>query len=91
MPFVKKTNTAVEGNLIMYIELDEEFNELKKIELVGQALLGYASQSVEFNGTTLANTPLLSISELNAIDEMSAVVISKEEFYSIWDQVILVE
>ncbi|MES2645498.1 MAG: hypothetical protein V4717_01385 [Bacteroidota bacterium] len=86
-----KTVSKHDKNLIMYMEVDENFIELKKIELVENDLLGYASQDVEFNGTSLASTPLLSISEINAIENISAVKISREEFYSLWDRVILTD
>jgi hypothetical protein len=90
MKFRKVIDTSEkEFEMVIYLETNEENIEVRKIELSNGSLIGYADQEAGFNGTVLIETPLLSNNEINAIPGMSAVKITREEFESIWERVII--
>lgn len=67
-----------------YFELDDDFNELKKIEIYKNGLVGYADKENEINGTIVSEEKIPSSDEISKQKEFILVEITKEEFYKIY-------
>ncbi|MEO7045304.1 MAG: hypothetical protein ABI091_08320 [Ferruginibacter sp.] len=89
MKYIKTTSSNnLEIFLEFFLEVDEKYLEKRKIELADGNLLGFAGGDIEFNGTTLAKEPLLTLVEINALPNIKAQEIDKEEFEDLWNRVM---
>lgn len=89
MKNLKVTDSSeTDSECILYFELDDSSYELRKIELVNGALLGFAGADINFNGTELSQSQLFSLEEINDMAGMKAIEIDEAEFEDIWQQVL---
>jgi len=73
---------------IIYAELDDEGYEKRKIEIYKNGRIGYATQSSEIGGSILSEHPYPPVEEITTNPEFIPVKISKEEFESIWNEIV---
>ncbi|MFZ5968241.1 MAG: DUF6881 domain-containing protein [Bacillota bacterium] len=71
--------------ITIYSEIDEQRNEVRKIELFKAGKIGYATEEVEFGGSGLSECPLPEIEEIAADPQFKPVEITKEEFEEVWN------
>jgi len=83
---IDKSDVEVEG--VLYMEIDNNSFEVRKVELYNGALLGFAGSDINFNGTELYKTQLFEEAEINNIKGMKAIKIEKADFEAIWQQAI---
>jgi hypothetical protein len=74
--------------ILFYSELDNERNEIRKIEVYRDDSFGLADANFEFGGTKLGLEPVPPIAEINSESEFLAQIISKEEFEEVWAEYI---
>lgn len=70
--------------ILFYSELDNNRNEIRKIEIYRDDSFGLADSTFEFGGAKLGLAPVPSIEEINSELEFLAQIISKEEFDDVW-------
>lgn len=68
----------------IYSELDNDLNELRKVEIYKNNTIGYAFDDIEYNGTQLSIESLPTIEEISLDKQFEPSYISKEEFEKIW-------
>ncbi len=68
----------------IYSEIDEQRNEIRKIELFRDGKVGYATEEVEFGGSGLSECPLPEIEEIAADLQFKPIEITSEEFEEVW-------
>lgn len=73
--------------IIIYSELNEDRNEIKKVEIYRDGMMGYACQDVSVNGSALSECEIPELSEINADPQFEGIEIHKEEFEAIWKKV----
>jgi hypothetical protein len=78
-------NHADEPSTI-YSELDGVGNEVRKVEEYRTGHLDLADVTTETGTTTLSESPIPSLNEINAQPEFEARAIRKEEFEAIWQR-----
>lgn len=74
--------------IILYSELDKEMNEIRKVEVYRNNVLGFAYKNISVNGTFLSKTKIIELSEINKDAQFLASEIKKEEFELIWRKAI---
>lgn len=72
--------------ILTYHELDDNRNELRKIEIYKDESFGLADLTFEFGGARLGLEPVPTIDEINSDPEFVAQVINKEEFDEVWEE-----
>lgn len=75
----------------IYSEIDDQRNEVRKIELFRDDKIGYATEKVEFGGCRLSECPIPEIEEIAANPEFKPIEISKEEFEEIWQSKVKIK
>lgn len=70
--------------IIIYSEIDDKFNETRKVEIYRNNKVGYADFNVEFGGTRLSEEPLPSLQEIALDKQFKPTEIDKQEFEKIW-------
>ncbi len=68
----------------IYSEIDEQRNEVRKIELFRDNKIGYATKNIEFGGSCLSKYPIPEIEEIALDPQFKPVEISKDEFEKVW-------
>ena len=71
--------------VLMYSELDEKRNEIRKVEIYRDGIMGYAQNDVSMNGTFLSKTEIPELSAINKDIQFEGVEIKKDEFDMIWE------
>lgn len=74
--------------LDFYIEVDDAYMEIRKIELADGGILGFANSEISCRGTVLAATPLLPVEELALAPNVDVKIIDKQVFDAMWSQVV---
>lgn len=69
----------------MWSELDEQSNELRKIEVYTSGKLGYACGKEKANGSKLSIEPLPNLEEINNAPQFKGKEVSKTDFERMWD------
>lgn len=71
--------------VLMYSELDENRNEIRKVEIYRDGIMGYAWKDISMNGTTLSESEIPELSVINKDIQFEGVGIIKDEFDIIWE------
>lgn len=74
--------------ILMFSELDDDRNEIRKVEVYKKGLLGYACEDRNKAGTLLSECELPELSVINEDIQFEGVEIKKDEFEKIWKQAI---
>ena len=69
-------------------ELDEQRNEMRKLEFFRNGTVGFASIKVAKKGTMLSVEPIPPLSEINAQREFVGKLMASEIFEALWVQPI---
>lgn len=75
----------IDDPIKFYMELDEDRNQLRVIEVYEDNKIAYASLSKEYN-TFLAKEKYPTIEELNSMEEFKGSYITKDEFEDLWNK-----
>jgi hypothetical protein len=70
--------------ICVYVEVDSELYERRKIELYQDNVVGYADDYQEIGRTGLSDRPLPSFEELKGIIKSPITKISIEQFEEVW-------
>jgi len=70
--------------ILLYSELDDGRNEIRKIEVYRDDSFGIASKDFEFGGTLLGLEPVPSIDEIKDDAQFVPYLIDGDEFEDIW-------
>lgn len=73
--------------VVIYSELDDVRNELRKIEIYREGTVGYATPEIE-QGTGLSKEPLPAFDEINSDPQFNLIEISREEFLAAWERFV---
>lgn len=74
---------------LLLSELDEQQNEVRKIEIFPNGKVGYASSGIEVGGTRLSIEPIPDLSEIASDPQFKPRYISKEEFEKFWNENVI--
>lgn len=74
--------------ILMLSELDDDRNEIRKVEVYRGDLLGYACEDRNKNGTLLSECELPELSVINEDIQFEGVEIEKEEFEKVWKKAL---
>ena len=69
--------------------MDDERNELRKVEVYADGKVGYATAQVEVGDTRLSLYPLPELEEIAIDPEFRPKEISKEEFDIVWIEKVI--
>jgi hypothetical protein len=72
--------------VIIYSEIDNERNEIRKVELFRDGKAGYAINDIEFGGSGLSECPLPELEEIASDQQFKPFEITKEEFETVWSE-----
>ncbi|MCT8978822.1 hypothetical protein N4T77_19780 [Clostridium sp. CX1] len=70
--------------IIIYSEIDDKYNEIRKVEIYRDNKIEYADLNTEFGGTRLSEEPLLTLSETASDNQFKPMEIGKREFEKVW-------
>ncbi len=73
---------------LLFLEIDDMRNEIRKDEVFRDELMGYAEGEISKNGTFLSECEIPELSMINEDAKFEGVEISEEEFESIWEKAI---
>ena len=87
MNFIKiyTKNPLPDEPMWVYIEIDEQRYEIRKVEIFADHGVSYAEENEETGDTWLSPLPLGDLAEINANPEFAATEIAQEEFDRVWD------
>lgn len=90
MRYLVISTTKDQSVFNVFLELDNNNMEQRKIEIINKEILGFACKEFSYRRTFLADTSLLSNEEL--LNEVNAKLfeIDQEGFEAYWNQVITV-
>lgn len=74
--------------ILMYSELDENRNEIRKVEIYRGGMMGYAWRDISMNGTFLSESEIPELDTINKDIQFEGVGIRKDEFDIIWKKAI---
>jgi hypothetical protein len=72
--------------VLLYSEIDNDRNEIRKIEVYKDDSFGLATKNYEFGGTRLSLEPIPKIDEIAEDTQFITKTISKKEFDTIWHE-----
>jgi hypothetical protein len=75
----------------IYSEIDEQRNEVRKIELFRDGKIGYATETVEFGGCGLSECPIPEIEEIATNPQFKPIEITREEFEEVWQSKVKIK
>ncbi len=78
-------NLSDEPELIVS-ELDNDRNEIRKVEIFKNNRKGYADKDNSVNGSCLSEIPIPIVEEINSDNQFMAKEISRERFEEIWNE-----
>lgn len=85
---VRWLHQKIEEPILLYSALDEERNELRKVELFSDGRAGFAGPSLEYGGTRLGVVPLPTFDEINADPQFEMSIIPADDFDVVWHKVL---
>ncbi|MDE5778946.1 MAG: hypothetical protein K2I10_10655 [Lachnospiraceae bacterium] len=74
--------------ILLFSELDDNRNEIRKVEVYRDDLMGYAWGDISSNETFLSECELPELSVINEDIQFEGIEIRKEEFEIIWEKAI---
>jgi hypothetical protein len=72
--------------ILFYSEIDENRNEIRKVEIYRDNSFGLADLNFEFGGARLGLESVPPIDEINSQAEFLAQSITREEFEEVWHE-----
>ena len=75
--------------VLIYSQLDEDRNEVKKIEVYRNGRVGYATATTEHYRTGLSQTPLPELEEIASDPQFRPAMIGVDEFEAAWSEYVL--
>jgi hypothetical protein len=78
----------IDEPILIYMELDYERNEIRKVEIYSNNKIGYADLNHEYAGTRLSLEPIPTIDEIVEDEQFKPVEISNEEFEKVWSEAV---
>ncbi len=81
---VKWKHTFPAEPVLMYIELDDNRWEVRKVEVFPDGSRGYASAAGSFGETGLGKVPVPPLAKIAEDSEFEPIEISSDEFERIW-------
>ena len=72
--------------VIIYSELNENREEIRKVEVYTNERMGYAWKSISMMGAYLSESEIPEISEINKDVQFQGIEIRREEFEMIWEK-----
>lgn len=73
---------------IIYFELDEQRNEVRKIEMYCDGSFGLASKDVTYNNSILSEKPIPVIEEIMSDSQFRVLEINKFDFLKLWNELV---
>lgn len=70
----------------IYLELDGNREEIRKIELYINGNLGYATINTAYRGSMLSKLPVPELNEIARDSQFKALEINQEQFNEIWNE-----
>lgn len=74
--------------ILMFSELDDDRNEIRKVEVYRENWFGYACEYTNKNGTLLSECELPELSVINEDIQFEGVEIEKDEFEKVWKRAL---
>lgn len=74
--------------ILMFSELDDDRNEIRKVEVYRGNWLGYACKYRNKNGTLLSECELPELSVINEDIQFEGIEIEKDEFEKVWKKAL---
>lgn len=74
--------------ILLFSELDDSRNEIRKVEIYRDDLMGYACEDISRNGTFLSECELPELSVINENTQFEGIEIDKEQFEKMWKKAI---
>ncbi len=71
--------------VLLFSELDGSRNEIRKVEIFRNEIMGYADEKISRNGTFLSECEIPDLRVINEDVQFEGVEICKEEFEKIWE------
>ena len=72
----------------IYSELDNECNEVRKIEIFPDGAIGYAADNLSHGKTILGKVPVPSLQEINEDPQFRANEVTQEFFLKKWNEYV---
>lgn len=69
---------------LIYVEVDQDNFELRKLEFFLDGNIGYATQKKNYGKTELSSIKTPDIEEINSYEGLTVLEITKEEFERVW-------
>jgi HEAT repeat protein len=79
----------VDEPVLLYSEISDEREEVRKVEIYADGRRGYASKSCAVGDTRLSETPLPTVVEIGADPQFEATEIGEEEFDRVWSETVV--
>ena len=70
--------------ILLYIEMDNERWEVRRVEVFPDGSFGYADRSTSRGTTSLSSEPISTLSQIAANPEFEPVTITNDEFEAVW-------
>jgi hypothetical protein len=83
---VKWLHASPDHPMLLYSEINPELWEVRKVEAYADGRMDFADRENCSGNTILSIEPLPPLEEIAADPEFEPVIISAEEFESIWEQ-----
>lgn len=81
-------HTFPDEPILMFSELDEKRNEIRKVEVYRHNLIGCAWGDISRNGTFLSKYEIPEINVINEDAQFEGIEIEREEFEEVWEKAI---
>jgi hypothetical protein len=83
---VKWLHSSPDSPTLLYSELDSDLWEVRKVEAYADGRMDFADQQERSGSTKLGIEPLPPVEQIAADPEFEPMIISAEEFESVWLQ-----
>lgn len=83
---VKWLHTRPNSPTLLYSELDPDFWEMRKVEAYADGRKDFADRESRSGSTKLGIEPLPPLEQIAADPEFEPVIISADEFESVWEE-----
>lgn len=74
--------------ILLFSELDDNRNEIRKVEIYRDGLMGCAWGNISRNKTILSECELPELSVINEDTQFEGIEIEREEFEKIWENAV---
>lgn len=74
--------------VLLYSELDENRDEIRKVEIYRDGMMGYACEDISINGSFLSECEIPELIVINEDTQFEGIEIQKDEFEMIWEKAV---